>query len=47
MKGIVDNNYRIVVLDNGRVREYDTPDLLLANRKSIFFSMAVDAGLAS
>ena len=39
--------YRIVVLDNGRIVEYDPPSELLANRKSLFFSMAKDAGLAA
>ena len=33
------------MLDNGRVKEYDTPERLLANRTSLFFSMARDAGL--
>ena len=34
------------MLDNGHVREYDSPNHLLADRKSIFFSMAADAGLS-
>ena len=39
--------HRIVLLDNGRVVEYDSPSELLANKKSLFFSMAKHAGLAS
>ena len=35
------------MLDNGRIVEYDPPSELLANRKSLFFSMAKDAGLAA
>ena len=35
------------MLDNGRVREYDAPNRLLADRKSVFFSMATDAGLTT
>ena len=37
---------RIMVLDKGRLVEFDTPEKLLANPKSIFHGMAVDAGLA-
>ncbi|CAG9537242.1 unnamed protein product [Cercopithifilaria johnstoni] len=34
---------RIMVLENGSIREFDSPQNLLANRSSIFFSMAYDA----
>lgn len=36
---------RVMVLDAGILAEYDTPQNLLANRNSIFYSMARDAGL--
>ncbi|VDN01856.1 unnamed protein product [Thelazia callipaeda] len=34
---------RIIVLDNGCIRECDSPQKLLADRSSIFFSMVCDA----
>ncbi len=37
----------IMVLDNGRIVEYDPPGELLTNKKSAFYSMAKDAGLAA
>jgi len=37
---------RIMVLDKGRLVEFDTPEQLLDNQASIFHGMAVDAGLA-
>ena len=37
---------RIMVLDKGRLVEFDTPEHLLDNQASIFHGMAVDAGLA-
>jgi ABC-type multidrug transport system fused ATPase/permease subunit len=36
---------RILVLDSGKVAEFDSPDELLADRDSIFYSMALHAGL--
>ena len=39
--------YRIVVLDSGRVVEYDSPGNLTGDRKSIFHSMAKNVGLVA
>ncbi|XP_064621093.1 multidrug resistance-associated protein 1-like [Lineus longissimus] len=36
---------RILVLDKGEIKEFDTPSALLHNSKSIFHGMARDAGL--
>jgi ABC-type multidrug transport system fused ATPase/permease subunit len=34
-----------MVLDKGKIIEFDTPQALLKNKQSEFFSMAKDAGL--
>ena len=39
--------FRIVVLDNGRIVEYDSPRNLMEDRKSVFFSMAKNSGLVA
>ncbi|KRZ36394.1 Multidrug resistance-associated protein 1 [Trichinella pseudospiralis] len=41
---IIDND-RIMVLDAGRIAEFEPPQQLLNNKNSIFYSMAKDAGL--
>ncbi|CDH53086.1 abc metal ion [Lichtheimia corymbifera JMRC:FSU:9682] len=37
---------RILVLDKGHIAEFDTPQQLIDNKDSIFYSMAHEAGLA-
>lgn len=37
---------RIMVLDKGKIAELETPNKLLDDNDSIFYSMAKDAGLA-
>jgi ABC-type multidrug transport system fused ATPase/permease subunit len=36
---------RILVLDAGKVVEFDSPQTLLNNRRSVFYSLAKEAGL--
>ena len=38
---------RVMVLDAGKIKEFDTPDNLLHDKKSVFYGMAKDAGLIS
>ncbi len=38
---------RVVVLDKGMIAEFDTPNRLLANTDSIFYSMAKDSNLVT
>lgn len=38
---------RVIVLDQGMIAEYDTPASLLANKNSIFYGMAKNAGLVN
>lgn len=37
---------RILVLDKGHIAEFDTPQHLIDNKSSLFYSMAHEAGLA-
>ena len=34
-----------MVLDKGQIIEFDTPQVLLANKSSVFYSLAIDAGV--
>ena len=43
---ILDYN-RVIVLSLGEIVEFDTPDDLLQNEKSVFYGMAKDAGLVN
>ena len=36
---------KILVLDGGKVKEFDTPEILLSKRNSLFYAMAKDSGL--
>ncbi|XP_053389330.1 multidrug resistance-associated protein 1-like [Mercenaria mercenaria] len=36
---------RILVLEHGEIKEFDSPKILLENKNSSFYSMAKDAGL--
>lgn len=36
---------KVIVLDRGQVQEFASPNELLLNKKSAFYSMAKDAGL--
>jgi len=38
-------DYRLVVLDTGRVCEFDSPTRLLSDTNSRFYAMAKDAGI--
>ena len=36
---------KVIVLDGGQLKEFDTPDRLLASKTSLFYIMARDSGL--
>jgi len=36
---------KVLVMDAGKVAEFDRPEVLLANERSIFYSLAKDAGI--
>lgn len=36
---------RVLVLDQGRIAEFDSPKILLQNKKSLFYALATEAGI--
>jgi ABC-type multidrug transport system fused ATPase/permease subunit len=34
-----------MVLDKGKIIEFDSPESLLSNKSSVFYSLAIDAGV--
>ena len=38
---------RVIVLDQGIIAEYDSPQALLSNKHSIFYGMAKNAGIVN
>lgn len=41
---IIDSD-RVLVLDQGKIAEFDTTQKLLKNKESLFYSMAAEAGI--
>ena len=44
---LLESFYRVMVLDQGNIKEFESPDNLLKDELSIFYGMAKDAGLVS
>ena len=40
---IVDSCDKVIVMEDGRVAEFDTPDILAADRSSLFYAMLRDS----
>jgi ABC-type sulfate/molybdate transport systems ATPase subunit len=38
---------RVLVLDQGKIAEFDSPQVLLSNKDSIFYGMAKNSGLVN
>jgi ATP-binding cassette subfamily C (CFTR/MRP) protein 1 len=38
-------DFRVMVLDNGEIVEFESPEKLLRNTESIFYGMAKEAGI--
>ena len=46
LHSVIDSD-RLMVLDSGKLSEFEQPQSLLKNPDSLFYSMAIDAGLIS
>ncbi|KAE9550241.1 hypothetical protein FO519_006539 [Halicephalobus sp. NKZ332] len=46
LHSVIDSD-RLMVLDSGKITEFQEPQTLLKNPDSVFYSMAIDAGLVS
>ena len=44
IKTILDND-RVIVMDNGKIKEFDHPSVLLEDKESVFYKMSKDAGI--
>lgn len=42
---LIASHFRILVMSDGTVAEFDTPERLLSNKSGIFYGMAKEAGL--
>ena len=38
---------KVLVLDSGKLKEFDSPENLLANTQSLFYQMAKDSGIVN
>ena len=39
------SSFRVIVLSEGKIEQFDTPSTLMENKAGIFYGMAKDAGL--
>lgn len=47
IQSIIESSNRIIVFDEGKIVEFDTPQTLINRTNSIFYLLALDAGIIS